>query len=183
MLRKQFEVHQVSIGGTTIAGLWRQVEYHLPFKPTIVILQCGIVDCAPRALTQFELDLLKRIWGVRNVVLPWIKKNASMLRGRRNKTYVKPQDFKKYLKRIKEAFPEARVYAIGIVPPNDEYEAKIRGIKERVVQFDKFLADEFKEHYISLNDLPRNGVMSDFIHLTEEGHKMVFQKVTMKISR
>src|SRR5688500_17972440 len=55
-----YQIHQVSIGGATVSELYRQLEYHYLFLPDLVIVQSGIVDCAPRALGKFESLLLNK---------------------------------------------------------------------------------------------------------------------------
>lgn len=55
--RMGLHVHQVSIGGATSDTLVSQLHYHLPFNPKIIILQVGIVDCAPRFARKSEVFL------------------------------------------------------------------------------------------------------------------------------
>ena len=50
-------IHQVSIGAATSQIILKQVNYQKAFNPDLVILQVGIVDCAPRFMTRKELDL------------------------------------------------------------------------------------------------------------------------------
>lgn len=54
LLRKEFEVFQYSRGGTRIVDLSDQAPYYQQYKPDCVIIQSGIVDCAPRAFSWNE---------------------------------------------------------------------------------------------------------------------------------
>ena len=57
--QKGFKIHQVSIGGATSTTLLSQLHYHIHFSPDIVILQVGIVDCAPRFANKYEIFIIR----------------------------------------------------------------------------------------------------------------------------
>ncbi|NOS93109.1 MAG: SGNH/GDSL hydrolase family protein [Cyclobacteriaceae bacterium] len=177
LLKENFKVHQVSIGGGTITDIVRQVEYHKIFAPDVVILQCGIVDCAPRALSMFELEFIKKLWGIRKILLPIIKKYSSKIRSLRNKTYTAPSEFKKSLARIKETFPTCSILMIGILPPCKEYEKQVPGISLRINQFNALLRDQSVENFISMDRIDRSSIMSDFIHLNPSGQRFIYDKI------
>ena len=59
MLKKHFDVVQYSREGTRIVDIAEQAHYYQQYKPDIVILKCGIVDCAPRAFSWNEELFLK----------------------------------------------------------------------------------------------------------------------------
>ena len=48
LLKKHFIIMQYSKGGGTIIELYEQTGYFKAFEPDVIILQSGIVDCAPR---------------------------------------------------------------------------------------------------------------------------------------
>lgn len=176
-LRMQYEVHQVSIGGGTIRDIHRQIEYHKEFAPDYVILQCGIVDCAPRALTQFELEFIKRLWGVRRLMFWLINQNNYALRKYRGVTYTSPTEFESYFKKIQQAFKESKIYSIGILPAFRDYEKTVPGIGKRIEQYNKILRDQAGSDFISCSEISLDCVMNDNIHLTEQGHDFVFRKI------
>ena len=54
LLRKDYEVFQFSKGGGLMNEFVEQSFYYNQYKPDIIILQIGIVDCCPRAFSKFE---------------------------------------------------------------------------------------------------------------------------------
>ena len=60
LLSKIYCVEYCAIGGAKVSDLSRQISYYKIFNPDIVIVQSGIVDCAPRALTEFEKQIIER---------------------------------------------------------------------------------------------------------------------------
>ena len=56
--KKGINIVQASLGGGTIKDLFLQSNYYKAYTPSRVIVQSGIVDCAPRALTYFEKNLI-----------------------------------------------------------------------------------------------------------------------------
>lgn len=64
-LREEFKESLIvdsAIGGATIKDLYAQVFYYKSFNPDIVVLQTGIVDCAPRAYKKFEKKNISKTW-------------------------------------------------------------------------------------------------------------------------
>lgn len=177
LLKKDFQVHQVSIGGATISDLVRQMEYHKMVNPDFIIIQCGIVDCAPRALSLFELELVKRIWGLRSILLPFIKQNNKWMRKVRNITNTKPFLFKKELKKLLSLNPKTKVLGLGILPANSEYEQIVPGVSARVREYNSILSAVLIKNFISLDQLDRSGIMTDHIHLNKAGQLAVFNRL------
>ena len=180
LLRSFFNVHQVSVGGGTISDLARQTTYHKLFDPDIVIIQCGIVDCSPRFMTRFEIDLARRI--------PWLGKriialaNNSKVRKFRGITYTPLNRFNQTVLSIKRTFPLANTYAISIINAVSEYEIKLPGVSNNIVQYNEVLKSVFKEKYISLSDFPLHGLMSDYHHINNIGHEYIYDKILKSIN-
>lgn len=184
LISNHHHVHLLSLGGGTITDILRQVEYQKHFEPDVVILQSGIVDCAPRALTRFELDFLKRIPFLGKQLLKVVRKNSKQLRKLRRKTYTNIISYKKALLKLKnEDFKGIPVLGIEIVSPSREYELKIGGIKANVEKYNKVLEDIFNDLLVRTSNLPETGIMSDYIHLTKEGHYILHKEVLKHISR
>ncbi|HEY9049471.1 MAG TPA: SGNH/GDSL hydrolase family protein [Ohtaekwangia sp.] len=174
LLKKSFIVHQVSIGGGTIRDLHRQLEYYKAYNPDIVILQSGIVDCAPRSLSQFEVMVLEKNWFTRKFFLPLVKRNSKFLRKVRGKTYTPAGTFSSFLDKIKKQLPGAKIYSLAILPTNDQYELVVPGITKKVKEYNEILKKHFGTGFISLDEIDRKGIMSDHIHLNEIGHLYVY---------
>ena len=114
LLRRDFpdiEFVHLGMGGVTITDLLSQMNYYKNLKPDLIILQSGIVDCAPRAFGRIELELIKRLHVYRIV-----KYSFKFLRKYRGVTYTKIKIFREALKKFKELFQDTEFWAIGIVP-------------------------------------------------------------------
>jgi len=183
LLKQYFHVHQVSLGGGTIKQISRQVEYHKLFQPHFVILQSGIVDCAPRAFTELELQIIKGLKPLNRVLEPLIKKNAQLIRRVRKKSYTGKGTFKSTAQKLISQFPGSEVFAMGILPVSDGYERQIKGITNRVKEYNRILSDVYASHFISNDDITPDAVMSDHIHLNTKGHAFIFDKVLLHIEK
>jgi hypothetical protein len=172
-LRKELnhEIHQLSIGGATIDVLWKQYPYHKLFNPDVLIIQCGIVDCAPRALSKMEDSIINSTRLTKklgNFILPKIK---IWLRQTRNITLTKATVFNSYLNKFSKL--ELPVYFIGIVPCTERYEKTNPGIKKNISLFNDLIKKNFPDRTISLASLNDFDVMSDQHHLNVCGHKKI----------
>jgi hypothetical protein len=175
--REGFEIHQVSIGGATSQDLLRQCHYHAAFNPDVVIVQVGIVDCAPRFMTKPELSMCRQIPFVGTKIInlinkPWIIK-------RRKITYVKHTNFSRNVMEISRCFKDVEVFFLGILPACDTYEKTLPGIKKNILQYNKILQKNAK--YLSLDHIDNSGIMSDFHHLNSKGHQLVYNKLRATI--
>lgn len=167
-----FNVHQVSIGGATSRFLLRQAEYHQAFNPDIVVVQCGIVDCSPRFVTAFEKEIINKIPLFKNKILKFLNKPS--VRKKRKITYVSKEEFRSNLMALKKKFPAAQFVFIGIVPGDEQYEKKLPGICKYVEEYNLELKN-LDAGFISLAEMPKAGLMSDFHHLNATGHEYVFK--------
>lgn len=177
-LRKAFpetDFIQLAIGGATIEDLYNQLNYYKVIKPDAVLMQCGIVDCAPRALTRLELQLVKKFHLFR-LINPLTK----ALRRMRNIAYTSPRTFETAVKKLTAAFPECPVFAIGILPVRPAYETQVPGILKRVQQYNDILQRHTR--FIEMSDMPLSGIAGDHHHLNAEGHLFLFQRLSQIIT-
>ncbi|MFZ4057309.1 MAG: SGNH/GDSL hydrolase family protein [Ferruginibacter sp.] len=172
-LRKAFpdvEFILAAYGGATIQQLFIALNYYAVTDPDIIILQSGIVDCAPRALGQLELDIIKKLHLFRMV-----KPFTSFLRKHRGLAYTSPKDFENYLLKIKAAFPEKPFIAIGILPGSEAYDKQVPGICNRIVQYNAIL--EAHSIFINNSNFDYKGILEDHHHLNEIGQSILFDKL------
>lgn len=176
ILKKEgFEIYQVSIGGATSTDLLKQAHYHLSFNPDIVLIQVGIVDCAPRFATKFEIEFLTRIpFG--KIILRKI--NSPKIRNKRKISYVHVHTFARNLKKI-EAIFSGQVFFLTILPSNLQYEKTLPGISEQIEKFNKVIYTH--KNIIDLSRITSDGIMSDFHHLNKEGHSFVAREIIKKL--
>jgi hypothetical protein len=175
LLRKHYDIHQVSIGGATIRDLFKQVNYQSVINPDVVILQCGIVDCAPRFMSRFEKDFYSRIPFLGSRLIKSL--NNPNVRNFRRITYTPIRQFETHCDKIIKSFNGRSVFALGIIPASDEYDKILPGIVGNVNSYNKVLASSFGARFISLNDYPLEGVMLDFHHVNRLGHEFIYGKV------
>lgn len=168
-----YAVHQVSIGGAISSDLLFQVSYHKEFKPDIVIVQVGIVDCAPRFMTKFELSIARKIGVLGRILIKLL--NNKIVKSIRRINYVKPKEFFNNIQKIQQSFDAIPVYFIGILNAKEGYERILPGVSSRIVQYNKLLSQQ--KFYISVEDFDDNGIMTDYHHLNEHGHVQIKDRI------
>lgn len=177
-----FNIHQLSIGGATIRELNSQMHYHFLFSPDVVIVQAGIVDCAPRALGKLELLLLNHFYITKKLLQFFLPKCYFFLRKKRNISYTTKEEYRKYINSFLKMFSGKKIYWIGILPSTEEYEKVVPGISKRIITFNGILKECLFDNYLSMDDIPKEGIMSDFMHLNAIGHSYVFNRIRSKMT-
>lgn len=168
-----YVIHQVSIGGGLIGDLVRQaVGYHKMFNPDIIILQAGIVDCVPRFASKFELEFWRRIPFLGKKVLNFKSKKKV-----RKKAYTSISQFEYSLKRLKKAYSGTQIYVVEIAPASLEYETLLKGVTQRINDYNNVIRMVFGKNVIRMTEVPSEGIMSDFHHLNAIGHDFIFQSL------
>ena len=183
ILSKYYQVFQCSIGGATINELVDQAHYYKQYKPDIVILQSGIVDCSPRAYTKNE----EWFWGL-CFFTKAIRKLLSMtittrrLRRIRKKVWTKETKYKEECNRYISLFPGSQCFVLSIIV-SPACESVNPGMFYNVGKYNRILKEIFKENYINLEKMPISGIMSDYHHLNSEGHLYVADKIMNVLSQ
>lgn len=153
-------------GGATIGDLFKHsAYYHGTIKPALVLVQSGIVDCAPRALSVIEQQVLQRLPIVGSPILALVRKNAARLRRWRGMSYTSLASYEIWVQAFERLF--ANVYWIGILPAHAEYESHVQGISAAVDRYNAVLRCN---NYISTADFTSCDIMTDHHHLNVAGH-------------
>lgn len=183
MLKQNHQIYQVSIGGGTIEDLYNQAVYVNSFNPDVVIIQSGIVDCTPRALTKTESYILNK-YKLTQKILKYIlkEKTTKFLRKYRRCSYTPLAKFLEYSKMFKATFSNSKVYFIGIVPASVEYEKKVPRVTKSINHYNKKLSEIFKDSFIETSCFASDKLMSDNIHLNTEGNKLLATIVERKLN-
>lgn len=171
LLRKEFPklvIVDCAIGGATIWDLFKQSFYYKFFEPDLVVLHCGIVDCAPRAFKAVEQKVLNKL-GLKPKGL------TRFLRQHRGLRLTPQSKFEKLALRLKNQFKEVPMYSIGILPASPEYEKKVPGIEQSIVRYNQILKKQF--HFIDNSDFPSEGIFSDYHHLNKHGHSVIANRI------
>lgn len=166
-------------GGATIVDLYKHSSYyHETLKPDLVFMQCGIVDCAPRALTVVEQQVFSRLPVLGRPLTALVRKYSHALRKARKMTYTPVETFAEYVARFEVLF--GNVHWIGILPATEAYEAKIEGIRRNIEIYDAVLR---RNRYISTEHFYASDIMTDFHHLNCNGHRKMFEALVPVIRR
>lgn len=159
-----------AMGGGRITDLLGQCFYYKQFNPDLVFIHCGIVDCAPRSFTLFEKLIIEKL-RLRRITKLFDKK----LRKLRNCSYTTKDIYIQSLLKIKESFEDVPLYSIGILQICDEYEKLVPGIKKNAKEYNDIL--RANTEFINNDYFPEDGIISDFHHLNQKGHQLIFAKL------
>ncbi|WP_141111094.1 SGNH/GDSL hydrolase family protein [Chromobacterium haemolyticum] len=172
-----YDFIHVGRGGATIVDLYKHTNYfHGTIKPALVLIQCGIVDCAPRALKLVEQQIISRVPVFGSLIGRIVKRYAKSIRRWRKISYTPLSIFVEYKNRFELIFPN--IYWIEILPAVDEYETSIDGISKNIRQYNEVLA---RGNSICTNDFSGEQIMSDYHHLNTDGHRKMFEKISCLI--
>ncbi len=191
---KQVCLYNRSVGGGTIKSLWadyqRDSSYFRPDKGDVLIIQCGIVDCAPRPIPSSVGKFVSRLPGIlQQVVRKFLHHyRPRILHSGFSWRHIIPQEFKstliKWLATAKEDFN--RVYVFNIAPTNESIEAHSPGLSSSIELYNKLISKSIKSvesGNIHLMDIHKAIISSgssiskyindqDGHHITLEGHKL-----------
>jgi hypothetical protein len=170
-------VCNVAIGGASSTDLVKQIFYFEGMTFDYIFIQSGIVDCTPRFLKRTELKVLRSIPIIGNNIIGIL--NKQWIRNIRSITYTTPKKYKENIQKFIDGFPNQKVYFIGILPGNTEYEQSVKNITKRINQYNSILKNS--GNYISMENIPNEGIMSDHHHLTEVGHAYIFETIKKMI--
>ncbi len=175
-LFQNYEVINLSIGGGSIKDIRNQINYYKVLNPKCVIMHCGIVDAAPRAFGRIEMDVIKKM-----KIFRFTKPFVSFLRKYRSHHYANPTEFKKLFLEIKKEFDAPNFLAIGIVPSCEAYEKQLPNVTNSIDTYNLILSEN--SFFISLEDMPREGILEDHHHINELGQDFIFQKLVECLSK
>lgn len=173
LLRKKgYEVCLSAIGGATVKDLLKQTFYFQDRRYfDLVVVQCGIVDCAPRFAKRWELKILQSLgkfgsWGMKLL-------NRKSIRNLRKLTYTSEKNYREGIQRLENAFDTPVVF-VEILPASSSYETQLPGVSKNIEVFNTILRSR---RHISMKDIPTNGIMSDHHHLSAEGHAYLADRI------
>lgn len=166
-------------GGATIGDLFKHsAYYHGTIEPSLVFMQTGIVDCAPRALSVIEQQVLQRLPIVGPLALSLVRKNATTLRRWRRMSYTSLDSYERSVQAFEQLF--SNIYWIGILPTHTEYESRVQGIGTAVDCYNAVLRCR---NYISTADFSSEDIMSDYHHLNVGGHQRLASRLAEIVQR
>jgi len=166
-------------GGATIVDLFKHsTYYHQTLRPDLVFMQSGVVDCAPRALTVIEQQVISRLPLVSRPIASLVKRYSHMLRRARKMTYTPLETFVEYVSKFESIFQN--VYWIDILPVFALYESKVEGMQRNTETYSAILRTH---KYIGTAQFQVGDIMTDFHHLSCEGHRKMCALLSQVIRR
>lgn len=171
--------HQVSIGGATSSDLLRQVAYHMPFSPDVIILQVGIVDCVPRVFSKYMLSTLRLLGPVGNSIIAAL--HHTKLKFIRRTQYVSPQKFRSNLRRMGAVCKNSTIWSLSIVGASPEYDLILPRVSSRIKNYNEILADE-SHVFVDCRSLESYGLMTDMHHLNKKGHQALANMLIARLT-
>lgn len=158
-------------GGSTLVDLYKHsAYYHGTVKPDLVLMHSGVVDCAPRALTEIEQQVIARLPLLGPLLGRLVRRHSRALRRARRMTYTSIDVFSAYVDRFDELFDN--VHWVGILPVSDAYEQAVNGMRANVARYNAVLG---AHRFINTDSLSVSDIMSDFHHLNMSGHRKMFE--------
>lgn len=165
-----------------IVGL--KEEFFSFYKPDLVILQFGIVDCCRRALPENILGLISRIPLFSKIIRYFLRKYHYRITKLYDSKRVSPVSFKNNILNIAEELESKNIKAIfiAIAEPGDFLVNKIYHVKEDIKEYNNIMSiqlnnkkkicyiNPFKEDNPKLYTLKEDGH-----HLNPYGHYLVIQ--------
>lgn len=182
---------------TTIEGDFYE---HIVLKlPDIVILQVGIVDCAPRLISLWERRLMNAPWfpaSLRDKIIR--HRSASRAsRTRRNplgKVYTRPELFAATLstfgKRLRQAHPQIRLFALPILGRLPQLEEHSPGYISNIELYNNLLKSfclKHNFHWYDPLDIVNPAEYSEFFasdayHLLPLGNRRIAERLFSDLS-
>lgn len=148
----------------------------LLYKADIVLLQYGIVDCAPRVLTDKEIMFFS-ILKLSRVVKKIISKFHAPLSNFRKLQHTEIEKFKVNVKIIYRLFYEQniKVVNIPIAPACEKYKEKSPKISKNIEMYNNIIKSNtnlyLEDLYINCNK--EKIFLNDLHHLNQDGHNII----------
>ncbi len=178
----EFDFINLCIGAAEITTLSNQLFYYKAVEPDLVIVQSGIVDCAPRALSPVEMVILNSNSLLKSISKKILKPLYPYLRKYRKQTSTNIETFSSYIEKFISNFEGTPMYWNSIIPATDGYEKQIPGIRNNILKYNEAIKTAMQDKYIDNSDFNEEMVMSDHHHLNKLGHRHLFTKIKKIIS-
>ena len=173
------EVHQFSMGGATSTDLLEQAQYWMHGETPVdwMIVQAGIVDCAPRAFSKRE-KILQQIFSVLSRPFPTFGKFVfESLRRYRQISYVDAKNFRCNVKKMRDLADKQQAKLLWIsVVGSEFYNDVLPGVDKKITVTNETLKAELGDGFVDLQ-LGDEYFMSDGHHLVAKGHRLLADHV------
>lgn len=175
---------QCSWGGATTSDLLAQSEYWLHTSRTVdcMIVQAGIVDCAPRAFTRREAIFQQTLAAFTRLFPRMGRRIFEALRRRRQVSYVDSSRFRLNVQMFRDIAKHQGAQLIWIpVMGAGFYDDILPGVLKKIVQTNQILREELGDAVLDVQ-LANECFMSDGHHLTPDGHRILAEKILARLN-
>jgi hypothetical protein len=197
---KKVYLYNRSVGGGKIHELHYNFQndcvYFGNFYQRILILHCGIVDCAPRPIPEcFRVQLSKLPGKILNPIVNFLHNNRAKILGMGFMWRATPPKrfgllYKRWLLLALNHF--TRVYVFNILPTNTYVENHSPGLSKSIEIYNKIIAEQIKSidsknlfffdvnKRVTNSPAERDSIINrkDGHHITSEGHELFARLVT-----
>jgi hypothetical protein len=161
-------------------------------RPTYIIIQIGIVDCAPRIISKQEKRLFNRFFFprfIKDFIINKRKKNKQNIlkKGPLLKVYVNPVDFKnnivEFIDKIRNLYSNSKIILLPILGDYKYLSTISFGYSENIKIYNDLLSEiALKKNTEYLSELITHMnksifYTSDGYHLNTNGNKEIAQKI------
>ncbi len=177
-------VWQLSYGNISTEELTNQaIGYLHDWDPDFVIIQSGINDCRPEAMTEFQKLILSKFTGP---LFRFLKKHVHNPRliKRRQIRRISKRSYKKTLNKFKMIFNNSKIFVVEICAAND-YEKARPGVRKRIMEYNELITQIYNDDVVLVQDQLNisKGFNADNLHLNLEGHRLVTLALADKIKK
>lgn len=183
-----YDIVNFSSRSKTIVDAMNELDEVLLYDADCIILQIGIVDCAPRTFLKKEKLIVSKLPSkIRTRFIEFRKKKRENTKtDSLSKVYVRPKDFKKnYLElitRLKRGNVDLKIIIIPIIGYLKGLEMKSKGFSRNIIMYNEILSAIVNETGSSVvqTDLffdSENYFVDDYYHLSEFGHDVLTQEI------
>jgi len=185
LLRDEFKnavFWQLSYGGMEAQDIINSaIGYLNDWKPDIIIVQLGIIDCRTEALSEFQKLIITKFSGP---FFKFIKKhlyNPKLIKNRKL-TRVSKSKFKKVITKLSMVFEHSKILWLEI-SINPAYENARPGTIKRVANYNKIILDALDNELVLVQNilLDNNGFNSDNLHVNKIGHILIAKELKFSI--
>ncbi|HSB27989.1 MAG TPA: GDSL-type esterase/lipase family protein [Pyrinomonadaceae bacterium] len=151
----------------------------------VVIVQVGVVDCAPRVFLRRENRFLARRpkW-IREPLLKFVHKYRRQIISSRPRVYVPLDRFRRHIEEITEKARETNLLSliyVNIIEPPSDIEYRSPGFQKNVQLYNQVLAHQASQPRVTLIDVNRaiheeggaEKLTIDGVHLNVRGHEIL----------
>jgi lysophospholipase L1-like esterase len=183
----------------TLVGhdFWEHVELK---APDVVILQVGVVDCAPRIFSRTEKRVLN-LPVVPNLLREWLIRSRSKRRAKLTardpmaKVYTAPDEFRHFLEefqaKLGRQVPQPVLVVLPIIYEPTAMEAKSPGYTQNATRYNSILADFagrseaiwLSEQELLGSNLSGDCFADDGYHLSPEGNRRLANSLAQRLAR